>query len=129
MDYGMSDGSTFMYLVIWVGVIFTAASTWHLWRYLDNGDEHSVIHAKASYISLAGLFGALISIGPTAFLLVLGIFLDSILGMTKFGLMEELGTMGIMVVFFACAQVGAGMYLLKDDHSWRDFLRKPEDHD
>ena len=129
MEYETEGGKAFIYFIIWAGVVFIAASTWHLWRYLDSGDTHNVIKAKATQITLASFFGAMIGFWLTGFLLVLGSFLDAMFGMTEFGLMEELGTVGVMVVFFACTQASTGMYLLKDDHSWRNFLRDSEHDD
>lgn len=117
------------YIFMWAVLIYVSASTWHLWRYLNGGDSHAVIAAKAIHIALAAFIGAMVGFWVTGFLLVIGYLLDSLIGLTEFGLDRALGTTGLMIVFFACAQVSACFFLLKDDESWRKFLKSSEQGD
>ena len=126
MEYEDGAGTAVVYLVVWALTVFISASTWHIWRYLNDGDSHAVIKAKAIHISFSAFIGAMLGFWLTIFLLLLSSFLDSMIGITEFGIWEELGSVGIMVVFFACTQASAGIYMLNDGDAWKNYLTDSE---
>lgn len=122
MEYENGDGSALLYLFTWAFIIFIGGSTWHLWRYLNDGDSHSVIHAKSIHIAFCSFIGAMIGVWLTGFLLLVGYLIDLILELTDFGVMNTLGTTGVLIVFFASTQVSASMIMLGDGDGWEKYL-------
>lgn len=126
VEHENGAGTAVVYLVVWALTVFISASSWHIWRYLNDGDSHAIIKAKAIHISFSAFIGAMLGLWLTIFLLLVTSFLDSIIGITEFGLLEELGSVGIMVVFFACTQASTGIYMLKDGNAWKNYLSDSE---
>ena len=119
-------GTAFLYLFSWVVLVFVAASTWHLWNYLEGDESHATIKAKVAYTATASLCGAFMGFFLAAFLLLIGGVIDYVFEITYVGLLDTIGSTGMLVVFFASAQASACMWMLKDDSRWTDFLSKEE---